>query len=180
MAKRETEAPSEMSTTKFLQWAKDKLAIDKDNLDLMWVEQPQVYHDIAERLALEISRRDEAKNDLKDLEAQIDSELREDAEADFQKNGTKKPTETALKNMMREDKRWKKANALQLELDKNVGLLQAHQAAYHQRRYALENLVTLHVSGYSMDASSRPSKDARHTDNRKALHRERARRNEED
>lgn len=180
MAKRETEAPSEMSTSKFLRYTADKLAIDKDNLDLMWVEQPQVYNDIAERVALEMSRRDEAKNALKDLEAQIDAELREDAEADFQKNGTKKPTETALKNMMREDKRWKKANEMQLELDKNVNMLQARKDAFHQRRYALENLVTLHVSGYSMDASSRPSREARHMDNRKALHRERARRNEEE
>lgn len=180
MAKRDMEAPSEMSTSKFLKYAADKLIIDKDNLDQMWVEQPQVYNEIAERVALEMSRRDEAKNELKDLEAQIDSELREDAEADFQKNGTKKPTETALKNMMREDKRWKKANETQLDLEKNVNLLQARQTAFQQRRYALENLVTLHVSGYSMDASSRPSRDARHNDNRKALHRERARRNEDE
>lgn len=179
MPKRE-EADVMMSTKKFLAYAKEKLVIDKDDLDLMWVQQPQVYHEIAERLALEISRRDEAKNELKDLEAQIDGELREDAEADFQKNGTKKPTETAIKNMMREDKRWKTANAAQLELDKNVALLQAHQGAYMQRRYALENLVTLHVSGYSMDASSRPSREARHMDNRKAIHRERARKAEDD
>lgn len=173
-------SPAEMSTAKFLRYSADKIAIDKDNLDQMWIEQPQVYNQIAERLALEMSRRDETKNFLKDLEAEIDSELREAAEIDLRENGTKKPTETAIKNMMREDKRWKKANEIQLEMDKNVNLLQARRDAYHQRRYALENLVTLHVSGYSMEASSRPSREARHIDNRKAIHRERARKNEED
>lgn len=180
MAKRERERPDLISTSKFLAYAKDKLVIDKNDLDTMWVEQPQVYHQIAERLALEISRRDEAKNELKDLEATIDTELREDAEAEFQKNGTKKPTETAFKNMIRKDERWTSANEAQQELEKNVNMLQAIQTAYLQRRYALENLVTLHVSGYSMDASSRPSRDARHADNRKALHRERARKAEEE
>jgi hypothetical protein len=174
------EAAATMSTSKFLDYARDKLMIDRSDLDTAWVEQPQVYNEIAERLAMEISRRDEAKNELKDLEARIDGELREDAEADLEKNGVKKPTETAFKNMVREDKRWKKANIAQLELDKNVALLQARKEAYMQRRYALENLVTLHVSGYGMSASSRPARDQRHADNRKGLHRERVRRQEEE
>jgi hypothetical protein len=166
------EAAANMSTSKFLDYARDKLMIDRSDLDTAWVEQPQVYNEIAERLAMEISRRDEAKNELKDL--------REDAEADLEKNGVKKPTETAFKNMVREDKRWKKANIAQLDLDKNVALLQARKEAYMQRRYALENLVTLHVSGYGMSASSRPARDQRHADNRKGLHRERVRRQEEE
>ena len=178
MAKRES--PETMSTARFLEYSREKIAIDKFDLDTMWVDQPKTYHDIADRLALEISRRDEAKNLLADVEAEIDTEIREDAEADLEKNGTKKPTETAIKNMVRADKRWKKADELKRELDKNVGLLQALKETFMQRRYALENLTTLHVSGYGMDASSRPSRDARHLDNRKGLHRERVRRAEEE
>lgn len=174
------QAPSEMSTSKFRNYVRDKLAIDKTELDSMWINQPQVYHEIAERIALEISRRDEAKNELRDIAAVIDAEIREDAEAELNKNGTKKPTETAIANMVRQDKRWTKANDLLAELETNVNLLTADKEAFMQRRYALENLTTLHVSGYGMDSSSRPARERRHEDNRKGLHRERVRRTEEE
>jgi hypothetical protein len=168
-----------MSTAKFLRYAKEAIAIDKDDLDSMWVRQPSVFHEIAERLALEISRRDEAKNALKDLEAELDGALREAAEIDLAENGTKKPTETAFKNMMREDKQWKRANEGQAEFEKNVNLLAALKETFQQRRYALENLVTLHVSGYSMDTSSRPARDARYADTKKAMNRERIKREQD-
>jgi hypothetical protein len=163
------EQPALMSTSQFIREKRDAIMIDRNALDEMWVMQPQIYHDIAERTAMEISRRDEAKDMLREIEATIDAELREAADIDFQKNGVKKPTETAIKNMVRDDVRWKRANKAHAELEGNVALLGALKESFMQRRYALQDLVTLHVSGYGMDASSKPSRDARYEDNKQRM-----------
>lgn len=149
MAKRES--PKNNVDRPFLGILQEKMAIDKFDLDTMWVDQPETYPDIADRLALEISRRDRPDL-LADVEGGIDTEIHGTPKRTWRKNGAKKPTGTAIKNMVRADKRWKKADELSASLIKTSVYTQALKETFMQRRYALENLTTLHVSGYGMDS----------------------------
>lgn len=150
---------------------REALQVDKHDLDNEWVKQPQNYHRISEASALAMSLRDEAKDAIRDLEAELDQIVRTRHEDD-----EKKPTETAIKNEIRTDKAMVKANERLAKLNRNVQLLSSLAESWRQRRYALDNLVTLHVSGYSMDTGSRPSRDRAHDGNRKAMQAERKRR----
>lgn len=170
----------EITVEKFIEQTKTKIPIDRNDLDTMWVEQPQVYQEIAERLALEISYRDEAKDGLKDYSAELDGQIREEDAAKIERDGGKKMTETAIANACREDKQWKKMNASVATMSRNVGQLQALKETFQMRRYALQDLVALHISGYSMQASSKPSRDRAGDRGRVRMQDERKRRQEEE
>jgi hypothetical protein len=153
-----------------------KLAIDKHAMDDMWLEQPQIYQEIGERLALEISRRDEAKDDLADVTAELDTEVRELHAAD-----DKKPTETALKNEIKQDKTYKAALARQRALELNVSRLTALKDSFHQRRYALQDLTTLWTGGYftSNSGAAKDARDRKGQSGREAMQAERRKRERE-
>lgn len=164
MAKREKiEKEERDDTPAFIAKYRDAIAIDRHALDDEWVGQPQTYQLIGERLAMELSYRDEAKDAMKDLEAEIDAEIRSEDEERIENAGedkkVKRMTETAIKNAIRTDERLSRAKQNVARMDRNVQLLQNLQGSWHQRRYALDNLVTLHVSGYAMRTSSKSDKD---------------------
>lgn len=173
MAKREKKEPT---VEEFMIELRENVMIDKDDLDTMWVQQPQLFQRLGERIALEISIRDEAKEELKDITAELDGEIREDDAAAVERDGKKKMTETAIANIVREDKKFKVATARLAELNLGLAKLQATKETYLMRKSALQDLVSLHISGYSMSTSSKPSRDAKHDTARKDLHAERKRR----
>jgi hypothetical protein len=149
------------------------LAIDKHGLDEEWVAQPGIVQEIGERLALEISRRDEAKDDVADVVSELDAIVREaHAEDD------KKPTETAIKNEIAQDPKVKKAKKRFRLLELNVGRLTALKDSFHQRRYALQDLTSLHLGGYytSNSGAAKAARETTHDSSRKAMQSERKRR----
>lgn len=166
-------------TSAFLDKYKEMLQIDRHALDDEWVSQPQHYQAIGERLAMEISYRDQAKDALKDIEAEVDAEIREEDEARLasadKEDKAKRMTETAIKNAVRTDERLADAKRNLIRMDRNATLLQNLQGSWHQRRYALDNLVTLHVSGYAMRTSSKAeeAKDRSHMEVRRKMHKAR-------
>jgi hypothetical protein len=145
---------------------RDKLQIDKHALDDMWLEQPGIIQAIGERLALEISRRDEAKDDLADITSELDGIVRESHVED-----EKKPTETAIKNEIAQDPKVKKAKKRFRTLELNVSRLQMLRESFTQRRYALQDLVTLYVAGYytSNSGAAKGAREATHETSRKAM-----------
>lgn len=154
-----------------------KLVIDKHAMDDMWLEQPGIYQEIGERLALEISLRDQAKDDLADIAAELDSSVRE-AHAD----DDKKPTETAIKNEIKQDRTYKAAQSKLRAHELNVSRLQMLRDSFHQRRYALQDLTTLWTGGYftSNSGAARDARERKHLSNREAMQAERKRREREE
>lgn len=149
---------------------RERLQIDKHALDDMWLQQPGIIQEIGERLALEISRRDEAKDELADTMAEIDGEVRE-----LHADDDKKPTETAIKNEVAQDSKVQKAKRRLRALELNVSRLQMLRESFTQRRYALQDLVTLYVAGYytSNSGAAKGAREATHEGTRKALNVER-------
>jgi hypothetical protein len=145
---------------------KGAIQIDKHDLDNEWVAQPGLYLEIADRLALEISLRDEASSTIKDLAAELDAEVRE-SHADDEK----KPTETAIKMEIVGHKRMQRAKEGLLELEKNVGLLSARRDAFQMRKSALQDLTSLHLGGYyqSNSGAAKNAREATHDSSRKAM-----------
>lgn len=164
MAKRETVI--EESTPRFLDRMKKAVLIDKHDLDNEWVAQPGLYLEIADRLALEISLRDEAANFIKDVAADLDAIVR-DAHADDEK----KPTETAIKMEIAGHKRMQAAKEDLLELERNVGLLSARRDAFQMRKSALQDLTSLTLGGYyqSNSGAAKNAREATHDTSRKAM-----------
>lgn len=156
---------------------REKLVIDKHAMDDMWLEQPQIYNEIGERLALEISHRDQAKDDLADIAAELDTQVRE-----LHADDEKKPTETAIKNEVKQDATYKAAQTMLRARELNVSKLQSLRDSFHQRRYALQDLTTLWTGGYftSNSGAARDARDRKGAGGREAMQAERKRRERED
>jgi hypothetical protein len=154
-----------------------RLQIDKHAMDDMWLEQPAIVQEIGERVALETSRRDEAKDELADITAVADGEVRE-----LHADDDKKPTETAIKNEVKQDLRVVKAQKRLRQLELNVARLQTLSTSFHQRRYALQDLTTLWTAGYftSNSGAAKQARDRIGQTGREAMQAERKRREERD
>ncbi len=165
----------EQTTEEFIRSKRDALAISKTDLDNEWVAQPQTFHEIADHLAMSISYRDEAKDELKDLEAELDGIIRADAASE-----ERKVTNDAVKAQIREDKKFKALSVKLIQLTRDVNQLSALKESWIMRRYALQDLTSLHISGYGMDAGSKPVREERYEGAKAKLRKERQRRTSED
>ena len=119
------------------------IAIDKLALDECLIEQPQLFFEVSERLALLMSQRDAAKDNLKVVEAEIDDIIRGDAAQE-----DKKITETAVKKQIEAHRDVIAANKKLRDLNQQVAHIGALKEAYSQRSYMLREVVALHLAGY--------------------------------
>jgi hypothetical protein len=126
-----------------LQHLELKLRIDEHALDIALREHPDLFYQVASELALAISNRDEAKQDLDEVEAEVDMELRKDAATSGEKT-----TETQIQSNKKLDKRVKSANDILLEQRYNAAKWTALKEAYESRSYALSKLVDLYLANY--------------------------------
>lgn len=122
---------------------KDGLRIDEHSLDHALRDHPGLFFEIGTALALAISNRDEAKQDLSEVEATVDMELRKSAS----QIGSK-VTEKEIESNRNIDKRVKAANDRFLEEKLNAANLSALKEAYEQKSYALSKLVDLYLANY--------------------------------
>ena len=152
------------------------LQIDKHAMDDMWLAQPSIVQEIGERVALETSRRDEAKDELADITAVADGEVRE-----LHADDDKKPSETAIKNEVKQDLRVVRAQKRLRQLELNVARLQTLSESFRTRKHALQDLTTLWTAGY-FTSNSGAAKQARrdtYQSSRDAMNAERKRNKEE-
>ncbi len=119
------------------------LLIDKNTLDEIHEQHPDLFHRVAKQLTLLISRRDAAKQEKEDVEAQIDAKIRRDAEI-----AEEKVTEKQIESEKRLHKEVRAAMDRLASLQKQVGQWTALKEAFIQRSYALSGLVDLYTSGY--------------------------------
>lgn len=119
------------------------LLIDQHSLDTALREHPDLFYKVATELALAISNRDEAKQDLDETEAQVDLEIRADCA-----RLNEKTTEKEVMSQCKIDKRVKSANDKFLAERLNTAKWTALKEAYESRSYALSKLVDLYLASY--------------------------------
>jgi hypothetical protein len=129
-----------------------QLAIDEYDLDKALVRQPQLYFMVASEVAMAISKRDAAKQNLTENEAQADSIIRRKA--------TEKLTEPEIKARVQLDKNVVEARDEYLELNLAVARWQALERSFDQRMSALKKLVDLYLKNYYVESGLGPSSAA--------------------
>jgi hypothetical protein len=151
----------------------EALRIDEHALDEALVLQPDAFYRVSKKLAIMVSQRDAAKQALQEEEAYADERARASIP------DGERVTDTAVKAIVRLDKKVLAANDALLKLNRQVGLLQALKEAYQQRSYVMKDLVSLWVANYYGDASGGRSethlKNKRADENRTAMAEERRR-----
>lgn len=125
---------------------KSDLEINMDDLETEWLEQPSLFMYYSQAHAEAIRDREEAKNHLDTVDAMLDSEIR--TEENWKKHFEKHPTEGAIKNWVIMHEKHKNALAIFNKKSHDTNLLQSAKSAFDHRRKALENLVTLLVTGF--------------------------------
>lgn len=128
---------------------RDKLLVDRNNLDEELIQQPSLYFDISEQSVFARSRRDLAELDAKNIGARLDREIREDAV----KAGDK-ITEAGVKAAIEDTDEMKAARLDCLHKSEEVAQLEALREAFSQRGHALKHLVELFLAGYFQRSSA--------------------------
>jgi len=126
----------------------DKIQIDRDSLDDCLIQQPQLYYEVSERLAMAISRRDAQKDEVKVVESEVDELVRQDAAEE-----EKKITEAGVKAQVAQHKDVIAARKILTRLDTEIARLSALKEAYSQRSHALRELCGLYAANYWGDGS---------------------------
>lgn len=120
------------------------LGIDKHALDDELANNPKVFEEIADALALAISRRDAASDEVKEIMAECDQSIR----VGFEKEEKKKPAEPQIAQMVILHPDVKAAKARLRNREEDVGRLQAMKESYQVRGYAIKDMVSLHLASY--------------------------------
>jgi hypothetical protein len=130
----------------------DEIKINTDDLITEWQEQPVLMMKYSDLFAAAVFERDTAKVKLDYVEAQIDSEIRKD----YKKFGySSKPTEAAIKNIIISNKKYRKALKKVVYTTKQANHMSGVRTSFEHRKKALENLVTLLVTGFHSEPKNK-------------------------
>ncbi len=122
------------------------LLIDKDTLDENISVQPDLFFRVSTAYALACSKRDQAKEDLKQSDAELDLDIRHE----LQENEIKF-TEGKIANLITSHERHVEAAGVYLDTCEEANILGALKDAFSQRSYMLRELVELYTVGYYAD-----------------------------
>ena len=126
-----------------LEQLEDALKIDQDDLHEALLQQPQLYWQVAEQVALAVSRRDEAEKELELVEARADLAIRRAAQE--RKQDT---TEKLIKSRVLLHPSMEKATRELQDLELDASEWKALERSYSQRMDALKKLVDLTLKNY--------------------------------
>lgn len=131
----------------------DLLLIDENALEDASREQAESFYRVSKWLAVLISERDEAKQQLAIVESEVDLEIRREV-----LDNNDKITEPEVKARCRVDKRVQAAQKEHNWFSKWVGQYDALKDSFVQRSYALNHLVDLHLASYFGEIKASQSK----------------------
>lgn len=148
------------------------LLIDRDALDDALIQQPDLIYRVTNKVVERISQRDAAKQDLNEVEALADAEIRRDAQI-----AEEKITADQVKAAIKVNKKVQQAADKLADLTYRVNQWGALKEAFVARGHVLRDLVSLYGNNYWSDASSGRAaarkRDAGGEEARDALARER-------
>jgi hypothetical protein len=119
------------------------LKIDKHNLEYVCCEHPELFYEVAKQLTLLSSRRDEARQKLKEICASADAEIRHTAAV-----AGEKIREGDIESQIELDPTVGAARTALFDLEKKVGQVEALMEAFKSRGYMIRDLVQLHLAHY--------------------------------
>ena len=142
------------------------LRIDVGDLDNEIIEYPQVYYEVSKMYAEVLSIRDKAKNDVKELYAELTFEARQDLE---------KPTDAKVEAWVLDNNEHRAAQQKYYAANFDLDRVSALKTAFEQRSYAMREIVDLHACGYMSNTSIKSTARKKHDDDvdvsRRALRR---------
>lgn len=146
--------PGEVSEElqEFITELEDAAAIDEDRLEEGLRDSVDLYRRVAQRVALEQSRRDAAKQWYKTVEARIDAAIRRGA-----KESGEKVTEKEIESRKTLHSDYQGAFATLLGIERGCKELEALERAFSNRLSALKHLASLWIAGYYGEASASSS-----------------------
>lgn len=133
---------------------KEDIKIDERDLEHEWLEQPSLFLYYAEAHADAMHERDLAKSKADYTYAIMYSDVKKNWEKYFDS----KPTEPAIKEYIISNPRFRKAEKLFLNAAHHVNAMLAAKTAFDHRKRALENLVSLRISGFHSEPRNKTRK----------------------
>src|SRR5215211_4531003 len=126
------QVPIRRSSEPTLEELEVALRIDENELHTCCREQPEVYYRVAKQVSIVGARRDNASKALKDKEAEVEEQVRRDAEI-----GGERITESAVKSQVRLHRDVSRlADELQ-RINEELGALTALEKSFWQRMSSL-------------------------------------------
>ena len=119
------------------------LRIDEHALEDALKVHAETFYKVSEQMTLLLSQRDEAKQSLEEIEAEVDIELRRAAAI-----SDERVTDTAIANQRKSDRRVRTATSNHLKLKHEAARWAALKESFEQRSYALSKLVDLYIANY--------------------------------
>ena len=134
----------------------NKLRIDKHALDDEVEQQPELYGEVAEASALSKSQVESLEEQIKELEADLDTQARADAD-----NEGDRITENAIKAIIASDKDRKSMVIKLLNARHLQRRLEALTTSFRHRSYALRDMVDLYLASYYSSRSASGMREER-------------------
>lgn len=141
-------APS-LSSSRLLAEFRDYLQIDTEELNDAMAKQADLFFKIGEECSLAISRRDEAKENLNTVDADLGQSLRNT------KKGDDKRTEGAVRDLIQTDTRHQEAFEKYNMARRDAAVLESLRDAFQERGRMLRDLGQLYAAGYFTVRSSK-------------------------
>lgn len=127
------------------------IRIDKTVLEDECLEQPSLYMYYSEKYAEALETKETAKQRVELVYAQTESKIRKDWKLYFEKQ----PTEPAIKGEVLQDPYYRKAQNLSNKANKTANVLKGIVTSFDHRKKALENVISLRVTGYYAEPKPR-------------------------
>jgi len=149
----------------------DDVAIDSDNLDHEWESQPLLYEDYSGMLAEAQRDRDNVKDELDTLKANVELDYRSGRRKRYDPDTGKplpvKETEGVIRSLVESDEEVIAKVQELVEAKYRVNQLDGAVEAFSHRKKALERLVDLIIFGYHGEPKSGRSDSIRELKKRK-------------
>lgn len=126
----------------------EELSIDPLALDIEWLDQASLFMRYAEAQADARLEMDQAKENMEQVRAKVDSAVRRGFYASSESGKKERLTETQVSNLVTQHTEYRSAVSDYLTSKHNYEILAAAVKAFEQRRAALENLVKLQGLNY--------------------------------
>ena len=133
---------------------KKDIEIDNRDLEGEWIEQPSLFLYYAEAHADAIYEKDLAKSKMEYKYATMYSDVKKNWEKYFDS----KPTEPAIKEYIIANPHYRKTEKMFLDASHHVNVMLSAKMAFDHRKRALENLVSLRITGFHSEPRNKTRK----------------------
>lgn len=133
---------------------REKLLINEHGLEIELRNLPKLVDDIGQEHVLVIADRDEAKQELDEIEAKVDAEIRRDAAI-----ADEKITNPEVESQKKLNPKVKAANKKFLDLKLEASQWGVLKEAVEKRSYALSKLCDLYIANYYSEIEKKGSGD---------------------